>query len=254
MAQSSIEWTQQTWNPTTGCDKISQGCKFCYAEVMAKRLQSMGLEKYENGFELTLHPDLVDQPRKWKPAVIFVNSMSDLFHEKVPLEFIQRVFKTMNECPFHHFQVLTKRAERVAELSPFLTWTPNIWMGVSVEEQKVADRIDFLRQTGAVVKFLSLEPLIGPLEKLNLVDIDWVIVGGESGRKPRPMKSDWVQNILTQCKTANVAFFFKQWGGRNKKITGRELNGRTYDEYPAKIKRAFNRENNTTFDANAKRL
>jgi len=241
MAQSSIEWTQQTWNPTTGCDKISQGCKFCYAEVMAKRLHAMGLEKYENGFELTLHPDVIEHPRKWKPSVIFVNSMSDLFHEKVPLTFIQKVFKTMNECPQHHFQVLTKRAERAAELSPFLTWTPNIWMGVSVEEQKVASRIDFLRMTGAAVKFLSLEPLIGPLNNLNLSDIDWVIVGGESGHKPRPMKAEWAQNILIQCQQAKVAFFFKQWGGRNKKAAGRELNGRTYDEYPVKIKSAFNR-------------
>jgi len=239
MAQSSIEWTQQSWNPTTGCDKISQGCKFCYAEVMAKRLHAMGLEKYKNGFELTLHPDELDKPRKWKPSVIFVNSMSDLFHEKVPLEFIQRVFKTMNECPQHHFQVLTKRAERASELSQFLNWTPNIWMGVSVEEQKVADRIDFLRLTGASVKFLSLEPLIGPLQGLNLEHIDWVIVGGESGRKPRPMKAEWVRDILTQCQQAKVAFFFKQWGGRNKKAAGRELNGQTYDEFPLKIEKAF---------------
>ncbi|MCE7923858.1 MAG: phage Gp37/Gp68 family protein [Haliscomenobacteraceae bacterium CHB4] len=239
MAHSSIEWTQQTWNPTTGCNKISQGCKYCYAEVMARRLHAMGLEKYENGFELTLHPDELDKPRKWKPSVIFVNSMSDLFHEKVPLEFIQRVFKVMNECPQHHFQVLTKRAELAAGYSPFLNWTPNIWMGVSVENQKVADRIDFLRQTGAQVKFLSLEPLIGPLPNLDLTDIDWVIVGGESGRRPRPMKAEWVHDILAQCQKANVAFFFKQWGGRNKKAAGRELNGQTYDEYPVKIQNAL---------------
>ncbi|MFN0016351.1 MAG: DUF5131 family protein [Saprospiraceae bacterium] len=241
MAHSSIEWTQQTWNPTTGCTKISQGCKYCYAEVMARRLHAMGLEKYENGFDLTLHPDELEKPRKWKPSVIFVNSMSDLFHEKVPLEFIKRVFKVMNECPQHHFQVLTKRAELAAEYSSFLNWTPNIWMGVSVEDQKVVSRIDFLRNIGAHVKFLSLEPLIGPLPNLDLRDIDWVIVGGESGHRPRPMKPEWVQDLLSQCQKGNVAFFFKQWGGRNKKTTGRELNGQTYDQYPVKIQKAFKR-------------
>ncbi|MCK6692440.1 MAG: phage Gp37/Gp68 family protein [Thermoanaerobaculia bacterium] len=245
MAQSSIEWTQQTWNPTTGCTKISQGCKFCYAEIFAKRLQAMGLEKYENGFDLALHPDELDKPRKWKPSIIFVNSMSDLFHEKIPLEYIQRVFKVMNECPQHHFQVLTKRAELAALYSPYLNWTPNIWMGVSVEDQKVAHRIDFLRETDAHVKFLSLEPLIGSLPNLNLAGIDWVIVGGESGHKPRPMKLEWVQEILTQCQQTRVAFFFKQWGGKNKKLSGRELNGQTYDEYPVKIKNAFNHKLNT---------
>lgn len=246
MAHSSIEWTQQTWNPTTGCTKISQGCKYCYAEVMARRLHAMGLEKYENGFELTLHPDELNKPRKWKPSVIFVNSMSDLFHEKVPLDFIQQVFKVMNECPQHHFQVLTKRAELAAEYSPYLNWTPNIWMGVSVENQKVAARIDFLRQTGAHVKFLSLEPLIGPLPNLNLDEMDWVIVGGESGHRPRPMKAEWVQDILIQCQKAKVAFFFKQWGGRNKKAAGRELNGQTYDEYPVKVQKAFKHKSNSS--------
>ncbi|MCB0543574.1 MAG: phage Gp37/Gp68 family protein [Saprospiraceae bacterium] len=244
MAHSSIEWTQQTWNPTTGCTKISQGCKFCYAEAFTKRLQAMGLEKYQNGFDLTIHPDELDKPRKWKPAVIFVNSMSDLFHEKVPLEFIQSVFKVMNECPQHHFQVLTKRAELAAAYSPYLNWTPNIWLGVSVEDERVVGRIDYLRRTGAFVKFLSLEPLIGPLPRLNLEGMDWVIVGGESGRKPRPMQPEWVKDILEQCKSANVAFFFKQWGGRNKKASGRELNGQTYDEYPAKVHNAFNHRTN----------
>lgn len=235
MAESSIEWTEATWNPTTGCTKISQGCKFCYAEVMTKRLQAMGLEKYSSGFKkVVVHPEVLDQPRKWKPSVIFVNSMSDLFHEDVPLSFVQQVFKVMNECPQHTFQILTKRAERLEELSPFLNWTPNIWMGVSVEDDAVTFRIEHLMRTNAVVKFLSLEPLIGPLPNLNLNNIDWVIVGGESGRNPRPMRAEWVVDIQTQCESARVAFFFKQWGGRNKKAAGRELNGKTYDAMPVK--------------------
>lgn len=233
MAESSIEWTEATWNPTTGCTKISQGCKFCYAEVMHKRLQAMGVEKYSSGFRtVRTHSEVLDQPRKWKPSVIFVNSMSDLFHEDVPLSFIQQVFKVMGECPQHTFQVLTKRAERLEELAPFLTWTPNIWMGVSVEDEDADFRIDHLRRTNAVVKFLSLEPLIGPLPNLNLNNIDWVIVGGESGRTPRPMKAEWVIDLRDQCDRARVAFFFKQWGGKNKKAAGRELDGRTYDEMP----------------------
>ncbi|SIT94045.1 DUF5131 family protein [Pontibacter indicus] len=233
MAESSIEWTEATWNPTTGCTKISQGCKFCYAEVMHKRLQAMGVTKYSNDFRtVTCHPEVLNQPRKWKPSVIFVNSMSDLFHEDVPLHFIQQVFKVMNECPQHTFQVLTKRTERLAELSPLLNWTTNIWMGVSVENQDVDFRIDHLRQSDAVIKFLSLEPLIGPLIELNLRDIDWVIVGGESGRNPRPMQAKWVIDIRDQCEAARTAFFFKQWGGKNKKAAGRELNGRTYDGMP----------------------
>jgi protein gp37 len=241
MAHSSIEWTQQTWNPTTGCTKISQGCKHCYAEILSRRLRAMGLEKYANGFELTLHPDTLNIPYSWKkPQVVFVNSMSDLFHEKVPLDYIQKVFKVMNECPQHQFQVLTKRAELAATFSPFLKWTPNIWMGVSVEDERVTDRINFLRETDAKVKFLSCEPLIGPLPDLNLKDIDWVIVGGESGTRPRPMAEEWVQDILQQCKKSRVAFFFKQWGGRNKKAAGRILNNRTYDEFPTKIKKVLN--------------
>lgn len=234
MAESSIEWTEATWNPTTGCTKISQGCKFCYAEVMHKRLQAMGVEKYSDGFRtVRTHPEVLDHPRRWKPSVIFVNSMSDLFHEDVPLSFIQQVFQVMSECTQHTFQVLTKRSERLEELAPFLTWTPNIWMGVSVEDEDAAFRINHLRRTNAVVKFLSLEPLIGPLPNLNLHNIDWVIVGGESGRTPRPMNAEWVLDLRDQCNRARVAFFFKQWGGKNKKAAGRELNGRTYDEMPA---------------------
>jgi len=234
MAQSSIEWTEMTWNPTTGCTKITTGCKFCYAEVMSKRLQAMGIEKYKDGFKkVRIHGDQLNTPYTWKRSkVVFVNSMSDLFHRDVPLDFIKKVFLVMNDNPNHVFQVLTKRAERLLELHKELKWTHNIWMGVSVENEKVKDRIDFLRKTNAKVKFLSLEPLIGPLPKLNLKKIDWVIVGGESGHKPRPMNPDWVLDIQEQCQKADTAFFFKQWGGRNKKKNGRILNGRTYDEMP----------------------
>lgn len=234
MAQTSIEWTELTWNPVTGCTKISAGCKFCYAEVMTKRLKSMGVEKYKDGFKkVRIHEDTLGIPYSWKKSkVVFVNSMSDLFHNDVPLEFIQRVFQVMNQNPQHVFQVLTKRADRLAEINEQLTWSHNIWMGVSVEDERVIDRIDFLRATGARVKFLSLEPLIGPLPNLNLHGIDWVIVGGESGHKARPMNPDWVLNIQEQCESSKVAFFFKQWGGKNKKKAGRELNGQTYDEMP----------------------
>lgn len=233
MAQSSIEWTEMTWNPTTGCTKLTAGCKFCYAEVMSRRLKAMGVEKYRKGFKIATHPDTLDTPYTWKkPKVVFVNSMSDLFHKDVPLPFIQQVFEVMNDNPQHVFQVLTKRADVLLAHSDKLKWSHNIWMGVSVEDDRVVERIDLLRQTPARVKFLSLEPLLGPLPNLNLAGIDWVIVGGESGRKPRPMKSDWVLDIQEQCKTAGVAFFFKQWGGTNKKLRGRELNGQTYDEMP----------------------
>ncbi|MBI5403788.1 MAG: phage Gp37/Gp68 family protein [Ignavibacteriae bacterium] len=233
MPLSKIEWTEVTWNPTTGCNKVSAGCKNCYAESFSKRLKGMGIDKYKNGFKLTLHPDVLDFPKRLrKPHKIFVNSMSDLFHEKIPLEFIQKVFKVMSDCPQHIFQVLTKRAERLEELSPFLNWTDNIWMGVSVEDEKVQHRIDNLVKTNAKIKFLSLEPLLGPLPKLKLKKIDWVIVGGESGRKSRKIEKDWVEDIHKQCEKNNVAFFFKQWGGMNKKANGRELNGRTYDEMP----------------------
>ncbi len=236
MAQSSIEWTEMTWNPVTGCTKISAGCKHCYAEVMAKRLQAMGVEKYKDAFKLTLHEDALEIPYTWKKQkIVFVNSMSDLFHPKVPLAFIQKVFKVMNENPQHTFQVLTKRAERLFEVQKALKWSHNIWMGVSVENEKVVSRIDFLRETDARTKFLSCEPLIGPLNRMDLTSIDWVIVGGESGRVARPMNEDWVLDIMDQCSAANVAFFFKQWGGTNKKKSGRLLNGRTYDEMPFRV-------------------
>ena len=233
MAKSSIEWTEMTWNPTTGCTKISQGCKFCYAEIMSNRLHSMKIDKYKDNFKVRIHEEALKTPYSWKKSkVVFVNSMSDLFHENVPLEFIKKVFKVMNENPQHVFQVLTKRADRLNELHRELKWTHNIWMGVSVENQKVEHRIDFLRNTNARVKFLSIEPLIGPLPDLNLNNIDWVIVGGESGFSPRPMKPEWVLDIQEQCENVGVSFFFKQWGGKNKKKSGRVLNGRTYDEMP----------------------
>jgi len=232
MAQSSIEWTEMTWNPSTGCDKISAGCKHCYAEVMARRLQAMGVSKYKDGFELRIHEDALHVPYTWKhQKVVFVNSMSDLFHKDVPLDFIKKVFKVMNETE-HVYQVLTKRADVLLKYHKELKWTHNIWMGVSVENEKVISRIDLLRQTNAKVKFLSCEPLIGPLPKLNLEGIDWAIVGGESGRKPRPMKEEWVIDIMDQCTANDVKFFFKQWGGTNKKKTGRELQGKFYNEMP----------------------
>lgn len=233
MASSNIEWTEMTWNPVTGCSKISAGCKHCYAELMAKRLQAMGVPKYENGFRLTLHEDALAIPYGWKKQkIVFVNSMSDLFHRDVPLEFIQRVFKTMNENPQHTFQVLTKRADRLLSINRQLHWTHNIWMGVSIEDHRVMHRVEALRQIEARTKFLSCEPLIGPLNGLRLDRIDWVIVGGESGPKARPMDAQWVLDIMENCKEMKVAFFFKQWGGVNKKKTGRLLNGQTYDEMP----------------------
>jgi protein gp37 len=230
---SPIEWTDATWNPVTGCDKISPGCKHCYAERLAYRLQAMGNKNYSNGFEVALQPHMLQHPLHWKaPKRIFVNSMSDLFHDNVPLEYIQRVFRVMNEADWHQYQVLTKRAERLEELSGHLTWAPHIWMGVSIESEKYLYRIDHLRRTNAHVKFLSIEPLLGPLGKLNLRGINWVIVGGESGPGARPMSAGWVNDVRDQCRRAGAAFFFKQWGGIKKKKTGRTLEGRTWDEMP----------------------
>ena len=235
MAQGSgIEWTESTWNPVTGCTKISPGCKHCYAERMAGRLQAMGQSNYKNGFALTLQPHMLERPLSWKkPQTIFVNSMSDLFHMSVPLEYIRQVFDVMAKAHWHRFQVLTKRADRLGELQDQLTWAPNIWMGVSVESDRYRDRIDFLRTTGARVKFLSLEPLLGPLPDLNLAGIDWVIVGGESGPAARAMDPEWALDLRDQCCRASVPFFFKQWGGRNKKQAGRTLEGRVWSEMPA---------------------
>jgi protein gp37 len=232
--KSAIEWTESTWNPITGCTKVSPGCKHCYAERMAERLQAMGQENYRNGFALTLQPQMLDLPLRWKtPQTIFVNSMSDLFHEKVPLEYIQRVFDIMRRAHWHRFQVLTKRAGRLAELSPHLSWEANIWMGVSVESDRYRGRIDALRRTAASTRFLSLEPLLGRLCDLDLRGIHWVIVGGESGPGARPMDPAWARDLRDQCRRSKVPFFFKQWGGTNKKRAGRVLDGRTWDEMPA---------------------
>src|ERR1017187_9649342 len=230
---SPIEWTDATWNPVTGCSKISPGCKDCYAERMAMRLKAMGQKNYRNGFGVTLQPQMLELPLHWKrPKRIFVNSMSDLFHVDVPLSYIRDVFDVMRRANWHQFQVLTKRAERIEDLSPKLTWQPNIWMGVSVENEEYLHRIEHLRKTRAHGKFLSLEPLLGPLPKMNLRGIDWAIVGGESGPGARLVDPAWVTDIRDQFVKAGVRFFFKQWGGFQKKKTGRTLEGRTWDEMP----------------------
>jgi protein gp37 len=235
-SNTGIEWTESTWNPLTGCTKISLGCKYCYAERMAKRLQAMGQSNYEKGFELSLHERAIELPLKWiKPHRIFVNSMSDLFHKQVPVDFIQKIFDVMRRADWHEYQILTKRSDRLLELDSILEWKTNIWMGVSVENQDYTFRIDQLRQTHAQTKFLSLEPLLGPIHTLNLEGIDWVIVGGESGPGARKMDSDWVIEIRKHCQDANVAFFFKQWGGVNKKQAGRELEGQIWDEVPLPV-------------------
>lgn len=233
MSKSAIEWTGSTWNPLTGCTKVSPGCKHCYAERLAHRLHAMGSKSYRNGFQLTLHEEALQIPLKWrKPQLVFVNSMSDLFHCDVPFDFISRVFDVMRAASWHTFQILTKRAERLEELSPRLGWANNIWMGVSVENSSYLSRVNSLKRVPAKTRFLSLEPLLGPLPLLNLEGIDWVIVGGESGPGARPIDEHWVLEIRDQCLSAGVAFFFKQWGGVNKKSTGRLLQGRTWDQLP----------------------
>jgi len=233
MATSKIEWTNSSWNPVTGCTKISEGCRNCYAERMAKRLQAMGQPNYRNGFEVTCHPHMLTLPLKWKkPRTIFVNSMSDLFHKDVPVSFVEEIFYTMNEARWHTFQVLTKRAARMAGLADHFKWAPNIWMGVSVESAAHIDRIDFLRQVPSAVRFLSLEPLLGPIPDLNLEKIDWVIVGGESGPGARPMEKEWALEIRNLCLKSGVPFFFKQWGGVQKKKAGRLLENRMWDQMP----------------------
>jgi protein gp37 len=240
--RSSIEWTEATWNPTTGCDRISPGCDHCYALTLAKRLKAMRVAKYQNdgdertsgpGFGLTLHEDTLEQPKRWRqPRTVFVNSMSDLFHQEVPLEFIHRVFEVMNDTPQHTYQVLTKRSKRLAVVASELPWPTNVWMGVSVESAKYRFRIAHLQQVPAAVRFLSCEPLVGSLTELKLDGIHWVIAGGESGASARPMLLPWVTEIRDQCRSAGVPFFFKQWGGRTPKAGGRELDGRTWDEMP----------------------
>ena len=230
---SHIVWTEATWNPVTGCTKISTGCKHCYAERMAKRLKHMGLEQYKDGFKLTLQPKALELPYKWKKGkVIFVNSMSDLFHKNVPDSYIIKVFKVMNDCSQHNFQVLTKRPERAASIAKKLNWTNNIWMGTSVENIDTQSRIHALQKIPAHIRFLSLEPLLGPLPRIPLAKINWVIVGGESGPGAREMKKEWVVQIKDQCIKKDVAFFFKQWGGVQKSKHGRELDGQIYDALP----------------------
>jgi len=232
-ARSEIEWTHYTWNPVTGCDKISPGCKNCYAERMANRLQAMHSTKYAMGFKLCLHDHLLEEPLAWKkPRLVFVNSMSDLFHKDVPIDFICKAFNIMGRASIHTFQILTKRSDRLYELHNQIKWPPNVWMGVSVENEKYKFRIDHLRACNAQVKFLSLEPLLGPLFDLNLTGIDWVITGGESGPNSRPILEEWVLDIRDQCLAAEVPFFFKQWGGTRKKKSGRMLQGRTWDQMP----------------------
>ena len=230
---SKIEWTEATWNPATGCTKISPGCKYCYAERIAHRLRSFGQPRYINGFELTLHEDVVLYPLKWKkPKIIFVNSMSDLFHENIPLSFIKRVFDVMNNCPQHIFQILTKRSNILKEFASELTWTSNIWMGISVEDSGYINRINDLVDTSARIKFISFEPLLSNIERIQLDGINWVIVGGESGPNARPMKKEWVESIKDNCFSSEIPFFFKQWGGVNKKKNGRILDGKIWDEMP----------------------
>jgi protein gp37 len=234
--RTKIEWTEITWNPVTGCSKISPGCRKCYAERMAKRLQAMGQPRYRNGFKLTLQSQALGEPYQWKkPRLVFVNSMSDLFHEEVPLAFIKEVFQVMKNCPQHQFQILTKRSNRLKQLAPYLEWSPNIWMGVSVEDNDFTFRIDHLRSVPAAIRFLSIEPFVGPIPNLNLLGIDWVIVGGESGHGARPMLKNWVQKIRDLCLKQKVPFFFKQWGGMHKKRAGRLLENREWNEMPMRI-------------------
>ena len=231
--RSGIEWTETTWNPVTGCSPISPGCAHCYAERMAKRLQAMGVKKYRRGFDVVVHATALDEPLRWtQPRLVFVNSMSDLFHPYVPTAFIESVFATMNRASRHTFQVLTKRPDRVGSLDSRLRWTPNIWLGVSIESERWLDRVELLARTGAGTKFLSLEPLLGPLPGLDLSDVDWVIAGGESGPGARPVRPEWIRAIRDSCVRSSVPFFFKQWGGVFKKRTGRVLDGRTWDEMP----------------------
>jgi len=239
MSKTAIEWTESTWNPVTGCTKISPGCRHCYAERMSVRLKAMGQPNYQGGFGLTSQPQMLDRPLRWKrPQMIFVNSMSDLFHEGVAVDLILRVFDVMRQAHWHQFQVLTKRAERLEQLAPRIDWPANVWMGVSVENADYLFRIDHLRRTAAAVKFLSIEPLLGPLEGMDLAGIDWVIAGGESGPGARPVAEAWLLDVCRQCQAAGVPFFFKQWGGVNKKRNGRTLAGKTWDELPRAARRA----------------
>lgn len=231
--RSAIEWTEATWNPVTGCDKVSPGCAHCYAEAFAERFRGVPGHPYEQGFDLRMWPERLDQPFRWKrPRMIFVNSMSDLFHERIPLDFIRRVFASMEGADWHTFQILTKRPERVVDIVDALCWPENVWMGVSIENRRFVERADLLRQINPAVRFVSAEPLLGPLEGLNLEGIDWLIAGGESGTRSRPVRAEWVRELRDRCALAGVAFFFKQWGGRTPKTGGRRLDGLTHNAMP----------------------
>jgi protein gp37 len=241
MAQKSkIEWTESTWNPVTGCAKISSGCKNCYAERMALRLKAAGSPNYANGFRVSLHPNVLEKPLRWRmPRTIFVNSMSDIFHRNVTLDFILKMFNVMSRASHHRYQILTKRSKRLLELNSKLPWQPNIWMGVTVETAEYSYRIDHLRQTDADVKFISFEPLLGPIPDADLTGIDWVIVGGESGPGARPVKPEWITDIRDQCIEAKVPFFFKQWGGVNKKKNGRKLDHKIWSQMPDELELSY---------------
>ena len=247
MKSTKIEWTEQTWNPTVGCNKVSAGCKNCYAETMARRLKAMRTKGYENGFDFTLMPERLEQPLNIKkPTKFFVNSMSDLFHEEMPFEYLDAIFEIIKETPWHTYQILTKREKVMADYFKDKTLPKNVWLGVTVENSETKHRINFLREINATIRFVSIEPLIDDVGNLDLDNIHWVIVGGESGIKARPMKSEWAENIKRQCEQQNAAFFFKQWGTwgvdgikRNKKLNGRKLNGKLYDEYPELIDEYF---------------
>lgn len=233
-SNSDIEWTDSTWNPVTGCTAVSAGCDHCYAAALAKRLKAMGSPRYRNGFKVTLQPDLVELPLRWRsPRKIFVNSMSDLYHKEIPDDYIRKIFDTMRRAHWHQFQILTKRPQRLARLAPTLPWPSNVWQGVSIENNEVAFRADYLRKVPAAVRFFSCEPLIGPVDEVDLTGIDWVIAGGESGGGARPMKKEWVRDLLRRCREEGISFFFKQWGGFTHAAGGRKLNGRTYDYYPS---------------------
>lgn len=248
MAESAIEWTEATWNPTTGCDRTSPGCDNCYALALSKRLKAMGQAKYQRdgdprtsgpGFGVSLHPDVLELPGQWRsPRLIFVNSMSDLFHPEVPVDFIERVLQVMADTPHHTYQLLTKRSQRLAKLGPALDWPTNCWVGVSIEDDRYTFRADHLRRVAPAIRFLSLEPLLGPLPSLDLTGIDWVIVGGESGPKARPMGAHWAKAIRDECAERSIPFFFKQWGGRTPKAGGRLLDGRTWDGMPLDAREA----------------
>lgn len=230
---SAIEWTEATWNPVTGCSKVSPGCAHCYAETFAERWRGVPGHPYQQGFDLRLWPSRLDQPLRWKlPRVIFVNSMSDLFHERIPDDFVRKIFDVMVEADWHTFQILTKRHERLVDLAPDLPWPENVWMGVSIENRRFVHRADYLRDVEAAIRFVSAEPLLGPLDGLDLTDIHWLIAGGESGPRHRPVRIEWLRDLRDRCHANGVAFFFKQWGGTRPKSGGRVLDGRTWDEMP----------------------